>query len=432
MRGLIASAVRYEWRRLTSHRRFFFWALIGVPFLLPVALGAVTLLLAVSLLGPPKPAPTGDGASIVLLDQWSPAVAPSLAAAGVRTVPPPRPEGGAEALDAELRAAHLAVALIARRDPAGEQTLIVRLAPTESRAPSRLLDQVQQALDAYHRERLERALDPLAMAPDDRSALITPPALALQSLAPPADPSLLILVVIAWSGLIVMPYMQLARSGSASIVNDRLGGLLVGVCSGLLSARAWVFTRWAVLALLGTLLVLYYGALLALFMWAYGAVADRLLSGGILESLAAANIDQARFALIELVAAWRALSFIEVLPVFLLGFVQAGTLASLLLLGSTLAASVPASRLYELLPFALAFILPFLALGGIGEATLGPPVLLTGLNSLMAMAALLRDGLAATSLYVLVLVSNLAWLVLALEWAARRSASEAFLAPSSG
>jgi hypothetical protein len=41
--GLIRAAVRFEWRRLTSQRRFLFWALIGVPFLLPLGLGPIIL-----------------------------------------------------------------------------------------------------------------------------------------------------------------------------------------------------------------------------------------------------------------------------------------------------------------------------------------------------------------------------------------------------
>jgi hypothetical protein len=110
--------------------------------------------------------------------------------------------------------------------------------------------------------------------------------------------------------------------------------------------------------------------------------------------------------------------------------VQAATLAALAAARLDASSSVAGSRLFELLPFALAFILPFLALGGIGEAALGPPVLLTGLNSLIAISALLRDGLGATSLYAIVLLANLAWLALALEWAARRARSEGFLAPA--
>ncbi len=428
MRGLIRSAVRYEWRRLTSQRRFFVWALVGIPFVLPIGLGFVTLLLALSVLGPPRPPQLAGEPAIVLLDQWSPAVGPALSAAGLVTRPPRAIASDTASLDAELRDGRAAAALHARRDPAGEQSLVLRVSSPQPTVPSRLLEQLEAGLQTYQADRLSQAL--AALPPPERAALIVPPRLTVESTVPRPDPTLLIVVAIAWSGLIILPYMQLARSSAAAVVSDRLAGLLLGVSGGLLSARGWVLARWLVLARLAAILVLYYAALLTLFVWGYAALADRLVSAGILELLGTAQRESARFALVELVAVLREMSLAQVLPVIALCFVQAATLAALLLLGSTLATSVSGSRLFELLPFGLAFVIPFLGLSGIASSGLGPPAFLTGLNSLIAMAALWRDGSAAAQTVLVVLLANAAWLALALECAARRAGSEAFLAPA--
>jgi hypothetical protein len=431
VRGLISSAMRYEWRRLTSQRRFFFWALVGMPFLLPIGLGFVTLLLALSVLGPPRPAHLAGEPAVVLLDQWTPALAPSLAAAGLGTRPARSALGDGASLDAELREGSAAAALHARRDASGQQSLVLRVASAHPTVPSRLLEQIEAGHEAYNVDRLASALAPLALAPPERAALIAPPRLSVESALPPADPTLLVLVAIAWSGLIILPYMQLARSSAASVVSDRLAGLLLGVSGGLLSARGWVLARWLVLARLAAILVLYYAAILALFLWGYAALADRLLSAGILESLSIAQRESARFALVDLVAVLRDLSMFQVLPVIAMCIVQAATLAALLLLGSTLATSVAGSRLFELLPFALAFVIPFLGLSSIASIGPGPPAFLTGLNSLIAIAALWRHGMEAAPTLLVVLLANFTWLSLALEWASRRAGSEAFLAPVS-
>ncbi len=431
MRRLILAAVRYEWRRLTSQRRFFFWALIGVPFLLPLGLGLVTLVLALSVLGPPPAARVAGEPAVVLLDEWAPPLGPALAAAGVATRPPRISPGGPESLDTELRDGLAAAVLHARRDVSGEQALRLRVASAQASVPTRLREQIDAALSAYHADRLASALSPLALGPAERAALTAPPRLAIESTAPSSDPTLLLLVAVAWSALIVLPYMQLARSSAAAVVSDRLSGVLLGVSGGLLSARGWVLARWLVLARLAVILVLYYAALIALMLWGCAALADRLVEAGILEQLGSAQRESARFALVDLVASLRALTVSDILPVLALGIVQAATLAALLLLGSTLAGSVAGSRLLELVPFALAFLLPFLAFSGIAAATLGPPVLLTGLNTLVAIASLWRDGVAAAPTLLAALLANAAWLVLALEWAARRAGSEAFLAPAS-
>lgn len=431
MRGLISSAVRYEWRRLTSQRRFFFWALVGMPFFLPIGLGFVTLLLALSVLGPPRPAHLAAEPAVVLLDQWSPAVGPTLAAAGLVTRPPRATAPDTATLDAELRDGWAAAALHARRDASGEQSLVLRVASPQPTAPSRLLEQIEAGLQTYQADRLSRALAALPLPPPERAALLVPPRLTVESTAPRSDPTLLIVVAIAWSALIVLPYMQLARSSAAAVVSDRLAGLLLGVAGGLLSARSWVLARWLVLARLAAILVLYYAALLALFVWGYAALADRLVSAGILELLGTAQRESARFALVDLVAVLRDLSMFQVLPVIAMCIVQAATLAALLLLGSTLATSVAGSRLFELLPFALAFVIPFLGLSTIASIGPGPPAFLTGLNCLIAIAAVWRDGMEAAPTLVVVLLANFAWLALALEWAARRAGSEAFLAPAS-
>ena len=430
MRGLIRSAVRYEWRRLTSQRRFFFWALVGIPFLLPIGLGFVTLLLALSVLGPPRPAHLASDPAVVLLDQWSPSLAPALSSAGLVTRPPRSSAADTAGLEADLDEGVAAV-LHARREASGEQSLVLLVSSPQSTIPSRLLEQLKAGLETYHGDRLASALAPLALSPPERASLIAPPRLTVQSNAPRGDPTLLIVVAIAWSGLIILPYMQLARSGAAAVVSDRLAGLLLGVSGGLLSARGWVLSRWLVLARLAAILVLYYAALLALFLWGYAAMAERLLSAGILESLSTAQRESARFALVDLVAVLRDLSMFQVLPVIALCIVQAATLAALLLLGSTLATSVAGSRLFELLPFALAFVIPFLGLSSIASIGPGPPAILTGLNSLIAIAALWRDGMHAAPTLLLVLLANLAWLGLALEWASRRAGSEAFLSPAS-
>jgi hypothetical protein len=416
VRGLIRSAVRYEWRRLTSQRRFFVWALVGIPFVLPIGLGFVTLLLALSVLGPPRPPQLAGEPAVVLLDHWSPALGPALAAAGLVTRPPRAIASDTASLDAELRDGRAAAALHARRDPAGEQSLVLRVSSPQPTVPSRLLEQLEAGLQTYQADRLSQAL--AALPPPERAALIVPPRLTIESTVPRPDPTLLIVVAIAWSGLIILPYMQLARSSAAAVVSDRLAGLLLGVSGGLLSARGWVLARWLVLARLAAILVLYYAALLTLFIWGYAALADRLVSAGVLELLG------------DLVAVLRDLSLSQVLPVIALCFVQAATLAALLLLGSTLATSVSGSRLFELLPFGLAFVIPFLGLSGIAASGLGLPAVLTGINSLIAIAALWRDGSGAASTFLVVLLANVAWLALALEWAARRAGSEAFLAPA--
>jgi hypothetical protein len=432
VRRLILAAVRYEWRRLTSQRRFFFWALIGIPFVLPIGLGLVTLLLALSVLGPPPAARVAGQPAVVLIDEWSPPLGPALAGAGVGTRPPRIGTAAPDSLDAELRDGRAAAVLYARRDASGEQALRLRVASPQAAVPTRLREQIDAALAAYQTDRLASALSPLALGPAERAALTARPRLAIESTAPSTDPTRLLLVAVAWSALIVLPYMQLARSSAAAVVSDRLSGVLLGVAGGLLSARGWVLARWLVLARLALILVLYYAGLIALMLWGYAALADRLVEGGILEQFGSAQRESVRFALVDLVAALRALTVSDVLPVLALGIVQAATLAALLLLGSTLAGSVAGSRLLELVPFALAFLLPFLALSGIASATLGPPALVTGLNSLVAMASLWRDGVAAAAPTLLVvLLANAAWLALALEWASRRAGSEAFLAPAS-
>lgn len=98
-----------------------------------------------------------------------------------------------------------------------------------------------------------------------------------------------------------------------------------------------------------------------------------------------------------------------------------------MLLGTTLSGSVAASRLFELVPFSLVFLFPFLALANVGSVALGPVALLTGLNSVLVIAAVLRDGAGAALLYGVVLLANLGWVALALEWAARRAAADSFV-----
>jgi Na+-transporting methylmalonyl-CoA/oxaloacetate decarboxylase gamma subunit len=427
--SLIFAAARYEARRFLSHKAYILWSLVVVPFVLPIVLGFVTVLLAVSLRGPPKPVVTSAAApTLALLDQWSPQLAPWLAAEGVVTVP--FAAGAQVELESDLRAGRRPFALLALRDPTGQQTLVVRVAPDESRPPSRLLEQAQAAIQAYQRNRLANALAPLSLSQAEQVSLATAPTLTLDQLARPLDRRLVLLVALAWSSLLLLPYFQLARAGSASIVNDRLGGLLLGVSSGLLSVRGWILSRWLVLAALGAALVLYYAALLLVFMWGYGALADRLVSAGLIEQLSSGQAEQARVALIEFVAAWRDLSWTTLLPMLLLALVQSATVAAILLLGSTLASGVSASRLFELVPFALMFFLPFLALGNVGSADLSPAVMLTGLNTVFALATVLRDGPIDMGLPVAVVAVNSLWLALSLEWAARRARRESFLAPA--
>lgn len=268
------------------------------------------------------------------------------------------------------------------------------------------------------------------MPPAERSALSSEPALTLDHLARPLDRRLVVLVALAWSSLLLLPYFQLARAGSASIVNDRLGGLLLGVSSGLLSARGWVFSRWLVLAALGSALVLYYAALLLVFMWGYCALADRLVSGGLIEQLSSGQAEQARFALVEFISAWREVSWTTLLPMLLLALVQSATMAAILLLGSTLSSGIATSRLFELVPFALMFFLPFLALGSVTGAEVGSAVVITGLNTVFALAAVLRAGPIEVGLPATVVAVNLLWLALSLEFAARRARQESFLAPA--
>lgn len=420
MRSLIFSAFRYEWRRMAGHRGFWFWSLFGVPFLLPALLGLVAVLIAVAHVGPPKPVPTDPAArAIPLLDQWAPPLQSALEAQGVET----------RRVDAPADLDRAPLALLARRDGDGSQHLVVRVAPDRARSPARLLEQSEAAVEAYQRQRVATLLDPLPLSEAERAAIERRPTVALQWPSRASDRRLVVLVAIFWSSLILLPYLQLARAGSSSVVNDRLGGLLIGVSSGLLSPRGWAVSRWMVLAALGVVLVAYYALLLFGWMWAYSHLADRLVEAGLIERLSTHQATQARFALIELVAAWRSLSWIQWGPLLGLALVQSVTIAALLLLGSSLASSVASSRIFELIPFSLVFFLPFLVLGTVGRDFAMPSAFATGLNSVLAMAAVLREGPATLAL-PLVLLANLGWTVLALESASRRASQESFLAPA--
>ena len=418
MRRLIASCY-FEIVRLSKDRGFWFWSLIGMPVLVPLL---VVLLAVVMSIGssPAQPNSPSASPSIALFDTYSPPLSPFLEAEGLHFHQVSTWQGVSTALSSD----RFRIGVHALDDGLMPRTLQVTTADPSSRHLNRTLASLQNALDAYYRASIQHVLETLPDTPASSSLLNGPPAIIVSSGAPAASRSSFAVTLVLWSWLLVLPYFQVARIGSSYVVSDLQRGLLSTAGSSGQSLVSFFLIRTITLASLGAILLLAYCVLMFSWMAIYSLSSDWLVANGLLQGLSAERASSMTVALVDVVAHWRSLPASFFLSVFLVSLSQLFSMSAILVAVSTYADSIPRSRLYEMLPFGLVFLVPLLSISFLQKTVPVPAAYFPGLNSVVLIDAL-SSGTALTYLSPFV-IATLALFLLALLLTVRRTSRESF------
>jgi hypothetical protein len=390
--------IRLELLRVARDRRFWFWSLIGVPVLLPAAV--MLLAFAMASFGTVESQPVrpviatsaNDEGFLSLID-----------AAGLDYE---RFNESSHVVDAVSQGLHSVGIVDVTMDPG--EPLSATLVSLGSGRHLPIYQRVEDTLYEISVGRRNDLMDSLAFDGPSFELLLEPMVLSTQ-VAPDRLPSgLRQVVTMLWVSLLLFPYLLLTWNGGSRAVSDRLSGYLAPLNACSMSPWKWLVARWSALSVVGGALLLFSAVLFALYMRAYSTVADMLVAEGILQNLSDQASSTARAYLVDAVAMWRDTSLLSLLLWLFVGFFQLSTAVALVVWGSVKAASLAQYRLFEMLPFAVIFVLPLMGFGALGSGITSASWI-PGLNTVLSIEHLVSGtmpGVAFFSATGLSLLSN--------------------------
>lgn len=374
--------IRLELLRVGRDRRFWFWSLVGVPILLP----ATVLVFAFAM------ASFGTVESqvvrpVVATTATNQELLSDLHATGIDT----RNFDDRAELVSALTAGDFSVGLVDVSIEPGQPLSATLIAVGQARQLP-IYESLKSALERISLARRTKLMDSLDFDGPSFDLLLQPIVIA-EERAPDRLPSgLRQVVTLVWCALLLFPYLLLTWNGGSRAVTDRLSGYLAPLNSCSMSPWKWLVARWAALSVVGTALLFFSAALFALYMRAYSTFADWMVAEGALQSLSEQALLAARAYLVDAVAIWRNTSVLSFFLWLLVGAVQLSAASALVIWGSVKAATLAQYRLFELLPFTVVFLLPFLGMGALGSE-IGSSSWVPGLNTVLSIEYLVAGDL---------------------------------------
>ena len=140
-----------------------------------------------------------------------------------------------------------------------------------------------------------------------------------------------------------------------------------------------------------------------------------LVAEGILNGLSENAALSAKAYLVDAVRIWRETSFLSFFLWLIVGVVQLSAACALVLWGSVTASSIAQYRLFELLPFAVVFLLPLIGLGALGTG-INASAWAPGLNAVLTVQYAVTGSLPDVSFFAAAGIVVLVNLLLTATW----------------
>lgn len=387
--------IRFELLRIARDRRFWFWSLFGVPVLVPLSIVLLGFLVASS--GTVKPT---EIRPIVAVDQASLQLREGLEGVGFEILTPDDVEESIVLGNATVGIVDLQI------DPDLPIEATLLFSGQGYQLPA------YQTVESYLRElssqRREQLIENLNFDGPSFDILLKPIELQNRRVRDRLPSGLTQLTVLLWSSLLVFPYLLYSWNSGSRATQDRESGYLSPLTSSTLPNYQWILARWAALTTLAGGLLVFSTLLLVLYISAYSVTAEWLVSNGILEGLSDASSRSVASYLVGVPEMWHKTSVLDLILVFFLAGIQLAATCAIVLWASLKSTSLAQYRLLELLPFALVFFLPLMALGMSGTES-STPFWIPGLNVVVMIQAILlqsMDGLSVFLSTLAVLISN--------------------------
>lgn len=406
--------IHLELLRIFRDKKYWFWACIGVPILMPVAM--LILGFSMASLGTVEKKTVQP---ILAVHTDNEKMLAHLSEQGLT----PQIFDSREEIDHALTHGKYSVALV---DVIADPEKMVE-ATVLSIGDSKNLPLYQNTLDAvdgFAMKQRQSLIDSLDFSGPSFDVLLNPVTLKEVKLPDRLPPGLLQIVVLLWSALLLFPYLVLTWNGGSRLVTDRMGGFLSPINSSSLAPWRWLVARWLTLSAMASLLLLFSLGLFTLYMRAYGAAAGIMVNEGVLDNLSSGTAETASAYLVDLVAMWSETSFLSIFLWALLGIFQLSAACALVIFGSVRSASLAQYRIYELLPFMIVFVIPMIGLGALGTG-IGTTSWIPGLNTVLSLEHVVSGGLPGVAFFasaaialltnVLLIVSFLGLAVLGLR-----------------
>lgn len=394
--------IRLELRRIRRDKRFWFFALVGVPVLLP----ALVMMLAFAMASFGTVEPTKVRAQVAT-NVDSTELLEVLAAADLAY------DSFASADDVRqaLQAGSHAIGLIGVDLQPGRPMTATVL--TASKTSDSLHQGIRETLRNFALSRRTELVESLDFDGPSFDLLLAPIELEQERVPDRLPPGLLQVVTLVWSALLLFPYLLLSWNASTRLVTDRLSGYLSPLTASALSPWHWLIARWSSLAIVAGALLVYSAILFSVYMRAYATFADWIVAQGVLEGLSGDAGRTAAAYFVHSVTIWRETSIVSLILWLFIAYLQLLSLAALIVWGSMRAPSLSSARLYELLPFIIVFLLPMLGLGALGYG-IGWTAWVPGLGSVLSTEYMLTGNLPDArfvAAFGIALVSNAAIIV---------------------
>jgi len=342
----VRTLIRLELLRVVRDRRFWFFALVGVPVLLPALV--VLLAFAMASTGAVEPQAVRPIVATTVIDE---AFLDELAELGSTA----QPLGSRVAVIEAIRNGQYSVGLVDVALEPGQTIKATLLASTGGRQLLAYTD-LKQNLQSVAKQRRGALIEELSFDGPSFDLLLEPMIIDEERVPDRLPSGLVQIVTVIWCALLLFPYLLLTWNGGSRVVTDRTAGYLAALNASALAPWRWLTVRWLTLSTIGASLLLFSVVLLTLYMRAFGTVADMLVSEGILEGLSEATALKSQAYLVDAIRIWRETSFVSMSLWVVVGIAQLAAVAALVLWGSVTAASLAQYRLFELLPFAVVFL----------------------------------------------------------------------------
>jgi len=374
--------IRLELLRVARDKRYWFFSLIGVPVLLPALL--LIFAFALASFGTVEPQAVRPVLATTASDE---SFLQQLKSEGLRFDQVATRE---EVITALTRGDYSVGLVDVELEPGRPMQATLMSAGNGSQLP--IYRSVQDAVHAIAVQRRSDLVESLDFDGPSFDLLLSPLVLS-QERAPERLPSgLQQLVALLWCALLVFPYLLLTWNGGSRAVLDRQAGYLAALNASAIAPWKWLMARWVALSSVAIVLLLYSAILFALYMRAYATFADMVVAEGVLENLSEQSARSAQAYLVDAVAIWRDTSFLSYTLWLLVAMLQLATAAAIVLWGSVKASSLAQYRLFELLPFAVIFLLPLMGLGALGQGVSNVSWV-PGLNTVLNIEHVVAGGL---------------------------------------
>jgi len=393
--------IQLEFLRIVRDRKYWFWACVGVPILIPALF--VVIGFSMASLG------SVDTARV------KPQVAvqsPNVDFVGFLTDEglDPVTYADREMVDDALSRGLHEVALI-DNGSVPEKTVQITVLSIDGSKYSPIYLAAVAASEQFAMNQRATMIEELNFSGPSFDVLLQPIALNEETMPDRLTPGLLQIVVLLWGALLLFPYLVLTWNGGSRLVIDRSSGYLSPINSSSLAPWRWLIARWLTLSAVASLLLVFGLVMLTFYMRAYGGIAQLLVDNGILDSLSSETGKTATSYLVHLVALWRETSVVSLLLWSLLGALQLAAACALIIYGSVKASSLAQYRIYELLPFLVIFVLPMLGLGALGNG-LSSSTWVPGLNTVLSLEHVVSGALPGAAFFSSAGVSFLSNLLL--------------------